>query len=407
MGRANIDPIFTSPFGSLRRRQALAVWVCAAATLIAAVPPAQGGELERKRDAAQRRQGQVRKELDLAHASEAQLTRRLGQIESDLADRRSEAEAARTDSEEAAAAAERISAEVEATRARLTQRKTVFNRRAVVAYMGGSGRPLDQLNLAGELFSLPQDFSDAARANELVHRVSNQDGDVLAELTDAQSALAREELALTLTRNRAEERAGDAEAAVGAVAALKREQEKTHDALQGRIQTLQAEADALAAEQARLEALITERLAAAARARAARGRSPFLGQRTGTGVSASGFIWPVEGVITSGYGPRWGRMHTGIDIAAPAGRGIVAVKEGEVLYADWLGGYGQLVAVDHGDSVVTLYAHQSRMAVAEGQIVKQGEVVGYVGTTGHSTGNHLHFEVRIDAKPRDPRPYLP
>ncbi len=375
--------------------------------LVGAVAPAQGGELERKRDEAKRREGEVRKQLNLAQATESQLTKRLAEIEGDLVDRRSEAEAARADSEEAAASVARITAEIEASRARLEERKNVFNRRAVVAYMGGQGRPLDELNIAGELLSLPEDFSQAARRTALVHRVSNQDGDVLAELTDAQMALAHEELALTLTRNRAVERAGDAERAVRAVAALKREQEATHAALQMRIETLEAEMDALAAEQARLENLIRERLAAAARARAARGRSPFAGHRTGTGVSASGFIWPVQGVITSGYGPRWGRMHTGIDIAAPSGTPIGAAKEGEVLYADWLGGYGQLVAIDHGDSVVTLYAHQSKMAVAEGQEVAQGQVVGYVGTTGHSTGNHLHFEVRIDTRPRDPRPYLP
>jgi len=385
------------------------VWLCATAILAAAVPPAQGEDLERKRAEAKRRQGEARHQLDLAHASDVQLTRRLEQIEHDLVDRRSEAEAARADSEEAAAEVERITAEVDASRTRLTQRKTVFNRRAVVAYMGGDGRPLDELNLAGELFSLPEDFTEAARRTELVHRVSSQDGDVLSELTEAQTALAREELALTLTRNRKVERAGDAERAVRAVAALKREQEATHATLQARIAALQAEVDALAAEQARLETLIRERLAAAARARAARGKvkSPFVGHRTGEGVSAAGFIWPVRGVITSGYGYRWGRMHTGIDIAAPSGTPIGAAKEGEVIYADWLGGYGQLVAVDHGDSVVTLYAHQSKMAVAEGQEVTQGQVIGYVGTTGHSTGNHLHFEVRIDARPRDPRPYLP
>jgi murein DD-endopeptidase MepM/ murein hydrolase activator NlpD len=399
--------ILTSPPGSLLRRRALAVWLCAAAVLVGAVAPAQGGELERKRDEARRREGEVRKQLNLAQATEAQLTKRLAEIESDLVDRRSEAEAARADSEEAAASVARIAAEIEASRARLEERKNVFNRRAVVAYMGGQGRPLDELNIAGELLSLPEDFSQAARRTALVHRVSNQDGDVLAELTDAQRTLAHEELALTLTRNRAVERAGDAERAVRAVAALKREQEATHTALQARIKALDAEMDALAAEQARLENLIRERLAAAARARAARGRSPFAGRRTGTGVSASGFIWPVQGVITSGYGPRWGRMHTGIDIAAPSGTAIGAAKEGEVLYADWLGGYGQLVAVDHGDNVVTLYAHQSKMAVAEGQEVAQGQVVGYVGTTGHSTGNHLHFEVRVDTRPRDPRPYLP
>ena len=100
-------------------------------------------------------------------------------------------------------------------------------------------------------------------------------------------------------------------------------------------------------------------------------------------------------------------MHTGIDIAAPGGTPIVASKGGEVIYAGWLGGYGNLVVVDHGDSVVTLYAHQSRIGVVEGQPVDQGQVVGFVGTTGNSTGNHLHFEVRVDTHPEDPRKYLP
>lgn len=388
-------------------RRASAVWVAALLVVGAGVPSARGGELEHKRDDARRRQVEARRELGHAQASEAELTRRLEQIEADLAHRRSEAEAARVDATEAAAAVERITAEIETSRARLAQRQSIFNRRAVVAYMGGEGRPLDELNLAGELLSLPEDFTDAARAKEIVAWAHRQDGDVLSELTRARSDLARQELTLTLTRTRAVGRAADAEEAVVAVAVLKREQEETRAALSARIAALQAEVDALAAEQARLEALIRERLAAAARARAARGRSPFRGQRTGTGVSTAGFIWPVDGVVTSGFGPRWGRMHTGIDIAAPGGTPIRAVKEAEVLYAGWLGGYGNLVALDHGDSVVTLYAHQSRMAVVEGQMVGQGDVIGYVGTTGRSTGNHLHFEVRIDAEPRDPRPYLP
>lgn len=382
-------------------RRAFAVWLPMLLLVFAGVPAASGGELERKRDEARRRQGELRQELNLAQASEAELTRRLEQIEADLARRRSETEAARIDAAEAEVEAERLVTEVEASQARFEQRRSIFNRRAVVAYMGGEGRPLDELNLAGELFSLPEDLTDAVRAKEIMSRISNQDGDILAELTKARSDLARQELALTLTRNRAVERAAEAERAVAAVVALKREQEKARVVLDERIAALQAEADALAAQQARLEALIRERLAAAARARAARGH------RSDTGISAAGFIWPVDGVITSGFGPRWGRMHTGIDIAAPAGTPIRAVKEGEVLYADWLGGYGNLVAVDHGNSVVTLYAHQSRMAVVEGQPVAQGDVVGYVGTTGRSTGNHLHFEVRIDAEPRDPRPYLP
>jgi murein DD-endopeptidase MepM/ murein hydrolase activator NlpD len=402
-------------------RRALAASLCSAVALLVLATPAapgargasprsqsSGGDLERKRDEAKRRQGQLRQQLDLATASEAELNRRLEEIDNDLARRRSEAEAARADSEEAAASVTRITGEIDALRARLTQRRGAFNRRAVIAYMGGHGRPLDNLAIAGELLSLPTDFADAARRAELVSRVAAQDGDALGELTQTQSDLSSQERALVKARSRAVKRAGDATAAVEAVAQLKKEQEVAQAALQRRITDLQGEFDALAAEQARLETLIQERLAAAARARAARG-NPFVGRLPGTGVgiSAAGFIWPVQGVITSGFGPRWGRMHTGIDIAAPAGTPIHTAKAGEVIYADWLGGYGNLVVVDHGDSVVTLYAHQSRIGVAEGQVLNQGDVLGFVGSTGHSTGNHLHFEVRIDTQPRNPRPYLP
>ncbi len=389
-------------------KRAVATWLCVAAALFVAVPVAQGGELERKRDDARRRQGEVRKALDLAHATDAQMTKRLEEIDRDLVRKRSEAGAAQADSDEAAAAVVRIGAEIGQLRQTLTHRREVFNRRAVTAYMGGEGRPLDELSVAGELLSLPKDFTEVARRVELVSRVSHQDGNVLAQLVQTQADLTLQEQALVVNQNKVADRAKDAAAAVRAVAVLKKEQESTRVALQQRIAELQAEADALAAEQARLETLIKEKLEAAARARAARGTRPsFSGQRTGGGVSAQGFIWPAQGTVTSGFGPRWGRMHTGIDIAAPAGTPIGSAKQGWVLYAGHFGGYGNLVAVDHGDNVVTLYAHQSKILVAEEQEVAQGHTLGLVGSTGHSTGNHLHFEVRIDGKPRDPRPYLP
>ncbi|MGH8998747.1 MAG: murein hydrolase activator EnvC family protein, partial [Acidimicrobiia bacterium] len=244
-------------------------------------------------------------------------------------------------------------------------------------------------------------------------QVSHQDGNVLEDLSATRSRLATRELTLVLARDEAGARATDADDALDAVASLKAEQERTRAALRERIHQLQSEADALAAEQAKLEQLIRERLAALAKARAARAAKvrakygSFRRVNTGQGVSAAGFIWPVKGWVTSPFGPRWGRMHTGIDVAAPGGTPIGAAKAGHVLFAGWLGGYGNMVALDHGDDLVTLYAHQSRLGVVEGQEVVQGQVVGYVGTTGRSTGNHLHFEVRIDTRPVNPRPYLP
>ena len=119
--------------------------------------------------------------------------------------------------------------------------------------------------------------------------------------------------------------------------------------------------------------------------------------------SSSGFIWPVNGPVVSPFGMRWGRMHTGIDIY---GTPIHAAAAGRVIYAGWMDGYGNLVFVDHGNGISTGYAHQSSIAVSNGQTVSQGELIGYVGCTGHCFGPHLHFEVRVNGNPVDPLGYL-
>lgn len=106
-----------------------------------------------------------------------------------------------------------------------------------------------------------------------------------------------------------------------------------------------------------------------------------------------GYIWPAKGVLTSGYGMRWGRMHQGIDIAAPLGTPIVAAASGEVISVGWQSGYGNLVKLEHLDGSVTVYAHNRRNLVSHGQQVDQGEQIAEMGSTGHSTGPHLHFEI--------------
>jgi murein DD-endopeptidase MepM/ murein hydrolase activator NlpD len=128
---------------------------------------------------------------------------------------------------------------------------------------------------------------------------------------------------------------------------------------------------------------------------------------TGTGApSAAGFIWPVNGPVVSGYGWRWGRMHEGIDIAASSGTPIWAAAAGTIIYAGWLGGYGNLVVVDHGNGLSTAYAHASAILVAVGQSVSQGETISLIGSTGNSSGPHLHFEVRVNGSAVDPLLYL-
>ena len=123
--------------------------------------------------------------------------------------------------------------------------------------------------------------------------------------------------------------------------------------------------------------------------------------------SNSGFIWPLRGRITSGFGWRWGRMHNGIDIWARTGDPIAAARSGRVTFAGWNGGYGNLIIISHGSGVETRYAHLSRINVSVGQQVASGQVIGRAGSTGFSTGPHLHFEIRMNGTPVDPRRYLP
>lgn len=116
---------------------------------------------------------------------------------------------------------------------------------------------------------------------------------------------------------------------------------------------------------------------------------------------------PVRGSLTSHFGERWNRQHCGIDIGAPAGTPITAAEGGTVIYSEYnTGGYGNLVKLSHGNGIETWYAHCSALLVSEGDVVEQGEEIGLVGTTGNSTGNHLHFEVRVSGEPVDPLFYV-
>ncbi|MBF0492047.1 MAG: M23 family metallopeptidase [Deltaproteobacteria bacterium] len=124
-------------------------------------------------------------------------------------------------------------------------------------------------------------------------------------------------------------------------------------------------------------------------------------------IPVSGKFWPVDGIITGHFG-KWrggrhgGHVHVGVDIAAPIGTNVVAPLNGTVIFVGRKGGYGLTVIVDHGDGVATLYAHNSEVIVSEGDILKKGDLISKVGSSGHSTGPHLHYEVRLDGYPVNP-----
>ena len=136
------------------------------------------------------------------------------------------------------------------------------------------------------------------------------------------------------------------------------------------------------------------------------GASSFLGDDTPVTTPTG---WPTDGFISSGYGLRWNgaEFHQGIDIAAEMGTPIVATADGVVTLAGWnAGGYGNMVDIDHGSGVSTRYGHASAVVVTAGQRVRRGQIIAYVGSTGHSTGPHLHYEVRLSGQPVNPSSYL-
>lgn len=125
-----------------------------------------------------------------------------------------------------------------------------------------------------------------------------------------------------------------------------------------------------------------------------------------TGQLVRNFDWPTQGRISSHYGPRWGRIHHGMDLAVPVGTPIRAAAAGTVTYSGAMGSYGIIVIIDHGNGIETRYAHLSRTTVSRGQRVQRGALIAYSGNTGNSTGPHLHFEIRHRGQSVDPAQYL-
>ena len=215
-----------------------------------------------------------------------------------------------------------------------------------------------------------------------------------ANLQAAQAALEQQQLAQQRTRNQLDILAQER----GNLVALA-DQQRHHVA--GQV----AEIEGLsAAEEAQLEVLIREREAQFAAAQRAAGIVPS--------TSPGALAWPVTGTITSPFGWRKSpfggspEFHQGLDIGANMGTTVTAAASGTIISAGWYGGYGNYILIDHGGGMSTGYGHLSRIFVSNGQQVQRGQAIGAVGSTGASTGPHLHFEVRITGKPVDPTAYL-
>lgn len=421
------------------RRTAIAVIPVALLLVVAAAFPAAG---EATKDGgasgdSQQRRDEIATELELLQASDVDLQARLTDLDVEIAHQQALVADARAAQEAAEAEVAELLLEVDRAQERADRQLTEAQDRVVEAYMHPSASGLDMLIKT-------DDINELHKKRTFIRQVAEHDQDVLDEYVAAEEALVGRKAEAEAAQSRADAAAADADAGLAAVESARAEQEAVHEALEVKIDGFREEADALAAQEAELAAVIDEHAASGAGpsgepATGADGGDPpgtpdegplpeppappptappsTSPPPTGGGSTTTSppttqphapasLSWPTSGPVTSPFGWRWGRMHAGIDIGAPTGQGIKAAAAGYVYFAGWMNGYGNTVLIDHGGGMTTLYGHQSSISVSRGTTVSRGQTIGAVGSTGNSTGPHLHFEVRINGTARDPMGYL-
>lgn len=284
--------------------------------------------------------------------------------------------------------------EIEQTKSEIAKRQEGLNDRLRTMYKNGSVGYLDVLLGSNSI-------SEFLNNLEMIQRIYRNDQDTLVELEEQhqileekQAVLEAEKTALAEEKTKADEK--------------KAELEVSQAALQEKLDALNAEADAISAEIAERQRQAEEK-----RKQEEAEREPGGDYSGNSGVGTGQFIWPCDSTyITSEFGYRIHPLtgiytgHTGIDIGCSMNSPIYAADSGTVILSGWYGGYGYAVVVDHGDGISTLYGHNDYLTVDVGDKVSQGEVIASSGSTGWSTGPHLHFEVRINGEYVDPMNYF-
>ena len=285
-----------------------------------------------------------------------------------------------------------LQAIVDATEAQLNQAQAAFDQSAAQMYRAAR----TGASYADVLTAAPQDLLAESKYLSIV---TQQRHDLVGRVQALRDAAERQRESMLGAQAQADAAANAARAARDQVAALQAQLAPAQEQASAQAATVQANIAQiqgnLSEDQAELAAIQGPSDSIAA----------LLRSRDGPGGSArSCAVRPVPGGVNQPFIPG---QHPGIDLQASYGDPIRACLGGTVVIADWEGGYGNAVVIDDGGGMANLYAHQSRMAVSVGQQVGAGQVIGYIGSTGYSTGPHLHFEVRVAGNPVDPAPYLP
>jgi murein DD-endopeptidase MepM/ murein hydrolase activator NlpD len=248
-------------------------------------------------------------------------------------------------------------------------------------------------------------FAELLERAEFMKRVSDQDAQLIRRVTDAKAEATATAAHLDKLEQRAQEVARQIEGQVQQVVEIKGNLIDRRDQFASvradKAQMLASTRDSRHALEEDVAALQKEQSAILARLQGAAGAAPV---QQGSG----GMVWPVSGPITSGFCEvrSYEACHPGIDIAVPTGTPIRAAASGRVAIAGWVGGYGNYTCIQHSATLSSCYGHQSSIQVSVGQSVSQGQVIGLSGSTGNSTGPHVHFEVRINGSVVNPMNYL-
>ncbi|MDI6869901.1 MAG: peptidoglycan DD-metalloendopeptidase family protein [Bacillota bacterium] len=272
-----------------------------------------------------------------------------------------------------------------------------FSRRLRAIYQAG---PLNYL----EIIFTAENFSDLMVRLELMQRLIASDVELFNQVRNYKARVEAEKERIQKTKKELEQRQSQ-------ITALRRETAAETNRIKAKVRERAAMLRKIESERKAYEAALDEWEATARQLESfIRGQ-----QKRGPGTSqaaAKNMLWPVRGRVTSDFGWRVHpvfrsrRFHSGLDIAAPHGTPVAAAAGGTVILSGWVGGYGKTVIIDHGGGISTLYGHNSTLLVKEGELVRAGQTIAKVGSTGISTGPHVHFEVRRDGEAVNPRDWL-
>jgi murein DD-endopeptidase MepM/ murein hydrolase activator NlpD len=269
----------------------------------------------------------------------------------------------------------------------LKEKVEILNRRAAAIYKNSEPNYL-------EVFLMSEDFSDFMSKWVLMGKMVEQDAAILTEIRTIRESISLQENEIEDKKQVLLSEEKDLQKLVSAAEVKEAEIQKKYDEKFALFSQTQA-------DRKKLEALDR-----ALKERSKQIEAQLAAMRGGNAPGKIG--WPTGGVVTSYFGPRWGRMHEGVDISGSTGQQVYAAEAGQVVQvnAGYGGGYGNYIVIYHGGGLSTLYAHLSGIVVGNGQVVSRGQLIGYVGSTGYSFGPHLHFEVRVNGTPKNPLGYI-